>query len=183
MVTLNREWLVEYVRQNPSDISEHLLFIHDTCIALQAKRVLELGVRKGHSSRALLIASQATRGHLTSVDLGTLLEFPDQIFEQFAGHRWSLILGNSRHVDVPEQNFDLLLIDSGHSLDLTTVELNRFAPRVRVGGVILLHDTIPEAPQIQVREAIEAYVRSSGAVWSVSYREFCGGLGILTRVE
>jgi hypothetical protein len=102
--------------------------------------VLELGVRGGNSTAALLAGVEDRGGTVWSVDV-------DPVCAQvFAGHpQWRFACADSRDVDavlavgLPDQ-LDLLFIDTLHEYDQVTSELELWAPRVRAGGRILLHD-------------------------------------------
>jgi hypothetical protein len=53
----------------PSDIVEHLEYLYLTVVDSKAQVVVELGVRSGNSTAALLAAVERTGGHLYSIDV------------------------------------------------------------------------------------------------------------------
>lgn len=168
--------LESYVKSHPSDISEHLLYIYDKCIEVGAKRVVEIGVRGGESTRAILYALSITGGSLTAIDKK---KSPSTIDEM----NFTFLLCDSRKACIANENIDLLMIDSGHTFDLTLEELERFGIKVRKGGYILLHDTISSKEDVKVLEAIQEYIKRHKGEFHFTNRENNNGLGVLKRIE
>jgi len=116
---------------------------------------------------------ESTDGHLTSLDLKDPIRFPDADFRSII-NRWTFIKGDSRKVEV-DGEFGLTMIDSGHTYELTTIELSKFAPRSKI---ILLHDT--DMPDVS--RAIEDYLSTTvGERWTYENHGWCNGLGIMRR--
>lgn len=103
--------------------------------------VLEIGVRDGASTSALLLGLEEHGGHLYSVDI----QDSSHLFECHS--QWTFIRANSAARDIIERNLpqdiDLLLIDGDHS---RAGVLNDFyyAKHLRPGGCVLFHDIAPE---------------------------------------
>lgn len=155
----------------PSDIHEHLPTIARFA---DNKVVIELGVRSGVSSVAFLYAD----AELWSCDISP---------QPFVYEGWTFVQGDDMSVEtmmaLPER-CDVLFIDTSHGYQHTVAELAVYGPRVRAGGVILLHDTeleqpegVGEQPPFPVKKAIETYVRQRGYKWD-NY-ENCYGLGVI----
>lgn len=125
----------EYVAAG-TDMQPHLERIRAAVIAVDAQHVVELGVRYGYSSAAILHGVHETGGRLTSVELNTPQPYVDAA--------WDFIGGDDTAPGVlariPE-SIDVLLIDTTHTLTHTAQELALYAPRVRPGGLIIAHDT------------------------------------------
>jgi len=121
----------------PSDINEHLEHLVQRVIELKAKSVIELGVRFGTSTVALLHALEHTDGHLWSVDVARL-------WNGIPPNRWTFIQGDDLDPHVLEElptQVDCVLVDTDHRYELTKREIIAYAPRVRPGGVMIFHDT------------------------------------------
>lgn len=125
-------------RDHWSDISEHLYTLYDATHQRNGTIALELGTRGGVSTSALL-SGLLEDGHLWSVDL-------DDCSALFAGcNDWTFIQSDSCDVaridaaGLPPL-LDVLFIDTAHTEEQTFKELSTWGPRVRPGGVILLHD-------------------------------------------
>jgi len=148
------EWITVW-----SDVQTHLprLFAHSH------GTVLELGVRAGVSTAALLAGVEVVGGTVWSVDR-------DDCSPLFAGNpQWRFVQADSldeRALDAAglPASLDLLFIDTEHTADRTARELALWGTRVRCGGVIYLHDTDDPATMPGVRDAMEAYCRERGIV-------------------
>lgn len=123
-----------------SDISEHLLTLYGLVVSMGAKTIVEIGA--GQSTFVLTAAAKATGGQFYSVDLEK--ESRNRLFPEapdIDGEKeYHFIKGNSLEVDW-DKEIDFLFIDSGHTYQLTLDEMKKFAPFVRSGGFILMHDT------------------------------------------
>lgn len=148
--------------QNWSDIQGHLEFMHDLVVEEKATAVLELGVRDGNSTAALLAAVDKTDGHLWSVDVNPIPEIPAWV----NSGRWTTVMGDDltlAYSPLLAGEFDIVFIDTLHWYHHTLAELRLYAPKARI---VLLHDTELERPWQQpegepafpVREAIKHYV-------------------------
>lgn len=166
-----------------SDIVDHLPYLHARA-AQDGLRAVELGVRSGESTAAFLAAVEAHDGYLWSVDV----DRPD-VPADFYGSRWTFIQGDDMGPGILEQlpeQFDLLFIDTSHRYQHTLDELWRYGPRVKPGGVILLHDTdlevapgsaADEDKEYPVRRAVVDWCKTTG--FSPTFREGCNGLGVI----
>src|SRR5262249_18136574 len=137
-------------------------------------QVLEIGVRVGISTAALLLGAEENGGHVYSVDAdpgcGSVYE----------GHPlWTFIHGHSRDDaerilrELPQ--LDLLFIDGDHGREMVLNDLDAYGTRVRREGLILLHDTDLFAPgQDGVRPAIQEFTQRHGYV----ARFFPGSFGL-----
>lgn len=150
-----------------SDVQTHL----PTLFEAARGNVLELGVRAGVSTAALLAGVEAHGGHVWSVDR-------DDCSPVFAGHpQWTFVQADSLDdLDVPGE-LDLLFVDTEHTEERTIAELWTWGPLVARGGVILLHDTDDGSTYPGVRNAIEAYCKDTGL--TPEYHEGSYGLGVI----
>lgn len=169
----------------PSDIVEHLPTFVELCIELNAQKVIELGVRAGVSTVAWLHGLEFTGGHLWSVDIsagGSSLIPAD---------RWTFIQGNDLDLEVLDrlpELVDIVFIDTTHSFEQTDKELRAYAPHVRSGGRIVLHDTQVEHPELvdplpafPVKRAIDIFCDQQGWTWTNATNN--NGLGIIEVPE
>ena len=154
-----------------SDIQTHLPMLR----AFGRGNVLEIGVRDGISTAALLAGIGSQGGHLWSVDIVDA----SKIFDD--DPNWTFIQGHSvkdadRILGIIGRPLHVLFIDSDHSFDITLEELETYGPLVRrEDGVILLHDT--ELPGAGVEAALEQYGKEIGKEPSYCHGSF--GLGVL----
>lgn len=171
------------VKHDPtSDIAYHFPAFAAVCDMVHPERVVELGVREGHSTAAWLW-NLRHGGYLWSVDI-VQPPIPPR-------GRWTLIVGNDLDPDVASQlpdPIDVLFVDTCHAYDHTVAELALYGPRVRPGGVILLHDTANEHPEdhgepigpqepFPVRRAAQEYAAAHG--YQYGEDEASWGLGAI----
>lgn len=183
----------EYDRRcyEPSDIRDHLPELCRIVSSYNAPRVLELGVRSGNSTAALLAAAESTGGHVWSVDV----EQPDVPPWWETLGRWTLHIGNDidgvvhRKLRLNPGALEVLFVDTVHTYEHTLAELRLYVPMVRSGGTVLLHDTETEVPQgvptaiaarqpaFPVARALDTFCAETGMMWE--NRTGCWGLGVL----
>jgi predicted O-methyltransferase YrrM len=163
----------------PSDIVEHLEYLYLTVVDSKAQVVVELGVRSGNSTAALLAAVERTGGHLYSIDVA----IPVWPLEFYRSKHSTIIIGDDLAVadQIPDV-VDVLFVDTSHDYQQTLAELHLYGPR---STTILLHDTMLEHPDgvpsddppFPVKAAVEAWCGETGRSWV--NRENCWGLGVI----
>ena len=155
------------VSREPSDIVGHLPVFVESCIAMEAEHVIELGTRTGVSTIAWLYGLHLSGGRLTSVDID-----PQPSIGEF--DHWEFIQGDDLDPEVIGRldPADIVFIDTSHLYDQTVAELNTYQWLVKPGGVMMLHDTelmhpegAPLLPRFPVRTAIEEFVAEEGREW------------------
>ena len=153
----------------PSDIQRHLPRLRREAHGT----VLELGVRGGNSTVALLAGLEERGGTLWSVDVD-----PESA-TVFPGHaQWCFVMADSRDerplVDagLPDE-LDVLFIDTIHTYEQVRDELAVWGHRVVDGGVILFHDTDSYPP---IRRAISEWCKSRSVPFE--FRGESNGLGV-----
>lgn len=165
----------------PSDINEHLQFIHDLCVAVDAKTVVELGVRTGVSTAAFLTAMDVTGGAVWSCDV-----HQPRVDPWIRDHpRWEFWWGSDLDLAGDAPDCDVLFIDTSHAYQHTVDELRLYAPKAR--RLILLHDTQLEQPE-QVGPQPPFPVRKAALEWHATHPEWVweehphnNGLGVFSR--
>jgi predicted O-methyltransferase YrrM len=162
-----------------TDIKFHLPRLYRTAAAYPRVRVLELGTRRGESTRAFLAAAELTGGHVWSVDI----DQPQVPVEEWeASGLWTLTVDDDLTVVFPiGTDFDVLFIDTSHEYEHTLQELERWSHLVQPGGVILMHDTEWEPPAVQlpgptgpVAVALDDWCHETGRSW----RNWPGSYGL-----
>lgn len=194
---MSHPWLqerYEFLCKEESDIYEHLPTFVDAVQELDAKRVVELGVRYGLSTIAWLYALE-DQGHLWACDCSFPVPAPGSDINNLdpqgplgVRDHWNFILGDfhtQEVLDLLPGDLDILFIDANHTYEGTTLELEMYYGRVRSGGRIYLHDTAIEMtgnattpqPPFPVRTAMEEFCVKEDLVWSNNPR--CSGLGTI----
>jgi cephalosporin hydroxylase len=123
-----------------SDIQGHLVRLRDLVVELDALVVVELGVRYGKSTVALLAGVEQTAGLVWSCDADRL-PLPPEVTDH---PQWEFVAGDDlAMVAYAPSPVDLLFIDTSHEYEHTLAELAAYGPLVRRGGAVALHDTDP----------------------------------------
>jgi hypothetical protein len=157
-------------RTEKSDIRRHLPRLREAAHGT----VLELGVRGGNSTAALLAGVETRGGILWSVDVDS------SCGDVFAGHpQWRFVCASSLdeatiHDAGLGEHIDVLFVDTLHTFDHVKAELETWVPKVRTGGRILVHD-VESFPEVW--SAVEVFARERGMTSERVYRS--SGLGIL----
>lgn len=130
------------------DIRHRLWSLYWLCRLVNARTVVELGTRGGDSTRALLAAMEDLGGTLYSFDI----EDNSRSVEDAAQRRfWSFNRSDSveavklfvlaSYAASPDgPTVDLVFIDTDHTQETTRREIAAWAPLVKQGGCIVLHD-------------------------------------------
>lgn len=161
-----------------SDIRGHLKTLHQAAASRPRVAVIELGVRSGQSTRALLAGAIRAGGQVWSCDIAR----PRVPQVLWSCEQWHFLqaddLGSDALGYLPRQ-CDVLFLDA-HSDTWTPVrirwhlmaELRAYAPRVRPGGVILAHDTQWQPPDTDLGEpaggvarALDDWCAEAGLSW------------------
>lgn len=190
-----------------SDIQEQAPLLRDAARRYARPVIAELGTRTGESTSALLAGASASGGHVWSVDPGFWnigsgpRPEPVQGVARWAPERaayvpddactaawkdsglWSFLpaddMSDEAAAWVPAE-LDILFIDTSHLYDHTLAELRRFVPRVRPGGMVLMHDTelviqqmtaygepgAEGGPEYPVAAALDTYCAETGLTWT-----------------
>ena len=134
------------------------IHFHMGLLRAEAKRnVVEIGVRHGASTCALLSGVEDNGGHLYSIDT-------EDCSELFKGHtQWTFIQANSSKdaaqlLSFLPAQFDLLFVDGDHTFEGVSSDLMNYGSRAKV---ILCHDYEP-SNNPDVVEAVKQYTELRG---------------------
>ena len=165
-----------------SDIQAHLVRLYDFTVQIPVKEkvVVELGVRWGISTVALLAAVNDSGGHLYSVDID---DCPGVRRLYGSESNWTFINGDDMKVVKGWiRSIDHLFIDTSHTFDHTLNELREWGKWIRSGGIITLHDLYGlDGEKSEVWDAIEQYLKENPEKYDFRAFEGSYGLGLLRR--
>lgn len=160
------------------DMQAHLPTLYWLVRLLKVKQGLELGVRSGFSTSALLAGLEETGGRLTSFDWNGQQGLPGLDIDPAlsACEHWTLIEGDSVALEPQApKRLDLLFIDSMHDYETTRAELDAYGERTR--KVIALHDM--EA--YGVAKAVEEWLKKHPRDWLIEDERDHGFAAIMRR--
>jgi len=156
-----------------SDICGQVKRLYDLTISIPKKDkiVVELGMRYGTSTKAILAAVNDSSGHLYSLDTYKLVSLDNE-------KNFTFILGDDMDlVKTWDKPIDHLFIDTSHLYDHTLSELNEWGSFVVDGGIITLHDT----NQKGVMDAIKNYVEKNN--YEFENFEESNGLAVIKKLQ
>jgi len=176
---ISRKDVVEWAKVK-TDIADQLIRLYELTvnIACKEKVVVELGTRKGNSTRALLAAVNDSGGHLYSVDIDNCRLAVNSLRGQ---PNWTFTKANDlKLVKQWSRPIDHLFIDTSHTFDHTLAELREWGEWVKPYGVISLHD-IYALKYHDVLPAIKKYLSENP---SFQFTEYSGsnGLGVIRKL-
>jgi hypothetical protein len=162
-----------------SDIYEYLPTFLEAAGHYERPTIVELGVRAGVSTIAWLYAVEKYDGWLHSVDgappcldddgTDLLGQYMYGVESKASIHpQWTFLQGWDNEMWVQAclpQECNILFIDTNHTYEMTTAELETYYPMVCSGGRIFLHDTniettgnaVTAQPLFPVRTAMEHF--------------------------
>jgi predicted O-methyltransferase YrrM len=165
-------------------IKGHLLIMYSIVMGMKAKNIVEVGMRYGDSTRALLYATQRFNGRVTSVDVA---DYPEtlKLIKAFGLDKYhNFIKGRSTEIAAKWNNLngtypiDILLLDGGHQYKEHKEDFEAWYPHVRPGGLTLIHDVNPDEPHGYGYEHFKNEVLPNHEAAALM---FGGGLGIVRK--
>lgn len=167
------------------DNQDQVQLIYDETMRVKPKVAIELGVRRGVSTRAILAAMAQYGGTLYSVDNDKQWE---KVYGEIVGadpelaNWWELWIDESLNFARGWKHgaVELLFIDTSHEFDQTVEELEAYMPLLAKGGSAMFHDTCNRYSTGVVIPIINYMKRRT----DLEYKELGGkeGLGRLRRV-
>lgn len=146
----NIDSIIDECLYGNTDFSQHTLTMFALICSLKPKNILELGVRQGISTRAILAAAHLTNANLTSVDLNYPLFIcpPDYI------KNWKFYQSDA--IEFLKNNnscYDLIFIDDWHGSEHVYKELNLIKKFLKPENLVLLHDLMHSGAWPQYNES------------------------------
>lgn len=158
-------------------------------------RCLEIGVREGPTTMAILHAMRETGGKLLSLECDPdVAEITRGLVEKAGLSQWWELHVTRSEVFAPDAPpiLDFLWIDGDHSEDQVRLDIENYAHRVRLGGFMALHDFYSDAgcfdsPQSggfpsDVSIVVDDTIKASGK-WEVITYPWSHGLTVCRRIR
>lgn len=186
-----------------TDISSHLDTLWSKTVEMSPKKIVELGIRGGESSRIFGYAAKEVGAEMIGVDIvpcaypGTFIQSDDVAYAS--------VYKSTYGADI-----DVLFIDTSHYYDHTVQEINAWFPLLSKSALVIFHDTNMMVKHTRkngtigdgwnnnrgVIRAIEEYFGTSfnetesfettvirgGELWFISHDKFCSGLTMCRRL-
>lgn len=134
------EFLLKKVTEGKGDSDKHLLTMYSIALSINAKNILELGVRNGDTTLPYLLAAKENNGYLESVDVNdSSFECPAELKNLWSFYKTDAIEFLQDKV-LENKKYDLIYIDDWHSYEHVKKELELIDQLIRPGSVVLMHD-------------------------------------------
>lgn len=146
--------VLERWRAHRTGLAPHYLTLYSLVIGMGAQRVFEFGT--GESSQVLIEALKQTGGRLITCSPDAPVIPRDGREHGYPGlwATWPMLSSEVFKELGPMDVFDLVLHDGSHSADVLAADLEGILPRVRHGGLVLIHDALHAYVGTQVRAGI-----------------------------
>lgn len=132
------------INGNPqnNETERHGITLFALVCSLNAKNILELGVRHGGSTIPLLLGAERTDGKVISVDIEhPSLKFYGGSIPEHLVNRWTFIRSDAiKFLSDNVETFDLIFVDDWHASEHLYNELVLISKFINVNTVICLHD-------------------------------------------
>ncbi len=189
------ETMPTVVQRATADISAHLWSLYWLARTLPIRTAVELGVRSGDSTRALLAAAEDIGiAVVYSFDMAGDAYRVREVTEGYGlpwFDRW--ICEKSDSVSAAKKFIggdwiDMVFVDTDHSFQTTIAEIAAWHKLVRVGGIMAFHDVgLDEPGRDGVSPAIRQFLQVQGDRWTYEEHRHVAegdcGLGWMTRVK
>jgi cephalosporin hydroxylase len=147
---------IEYIEHYTSDYKKEGKILYDTILELNAKIIVDLGIRGGCSTRVCLLGAKETNGEVYSCDI----IFPEKSLKDFIEKYglkkyWHLHIGDDiEFASQIDKKIDILLLDSNHETQHVIAQLVCYPEKVSPLGRIFIHDSKYQS----VEDAINAFM-------------------------
>jgi len=142
---------LESIKQYPRASRFYILTYYEFVREIKPKKMLEIGVQNGASTKAFLMAMGINSyGTLVSIDHKNRSGILDAEFSDLKDH-WRFIQGDSHASESVQaaknqleegELYDVLFIDGDHSYEGAKQDFVEYSELVKPGGVVMLHDTV-----------------------------------------
>ena len=120
-------------------------YLYKVAKSLKNSRILEIGRFEGGST--ILLAS--TGNELDSIDIAPKNDtFIEVMLKQLMIDKVNLIINDAKNMNFPENKYDLIFIDGGHSYEQVKNDFLKVKKSIKIGGHLLFHDYSPSQPEV-----------------------------------
>lgn len=133
------EYLIENAINGKNDSDRHLITLFSVALATRGKTFIELGVRKGDTTKPLMLAAELNGGVLHSVDIEDN-PFAEKTIKNWEFHKIDAVKFLEDWEKSNKPTPDFVYVDDWHSYEHVKKELEILDRIVSPKTVILLHD-------------------------------------------
>ena len=132
-------------------MQSYVLMMYEFVLESKPKKILEIGVQNGQSTKTMLMAlSKLGGGSLVSIDHKSRQSILDEEYSDLKKY-WHFIKGDSHSPNTlqlakdfleDEELYDMLFIDGDHKMPGVKQDFDDYSELVKPGGIIMLHDIV-----------------------------------------
>lgn len=153
--------------------------LHDYVKNNNLKKILELGILHGNSSRTFAVAASEIGGHVTSVDIeqSCLDEVLQRLKKDGTENFVTLIQNDSIKFLLKQSDewYDCIFVDTNHLFRQTIAEISVALQKIKKSGFLFLHDTNQEG----VNQAITVFMNYASNNVIFTNHQTNAGLGVM----
>lgn len=131
------------MKAEQADTDAHCITLFSLALSIKAKHILELGVRKGNTTEALVLAASFTGGYVHSVDRERMNWKCPEGLEK---HHMFVCQDSIEYLSLSERfssvPLDLVFVDDWHAYAHVAREIALLSRITTKGSLICLHDTM-----------------------------------------
>jgi len=133
------------MKQMRRAMNPFVLTLYEIVLESKPEVVFEIGVRAAQSTRTILSAlKESGQGKLYSCDVK---DFSDRVIPEDLKERWNFKrMPSGEYVKEWTLPIDILFIDGAHDYENARLDFHNYAPFVKEGGYIFLHDVCHGEP-------------------------------------
>lgn len=132
------EKILQKTLTGSGDSDKHLMTLFSIAVSINAKNILELGVRNGDTSLPLLLAASLNNGNVKSVDVNpTVFKCPTDFKKYWKFYQTDALEFLNRH---QQEKYDLIYVDDWHSYEHVKKELEYIDRMITPSSIVVLHD-------------------------------------------
>ena len=153
------EELHEQTLSNVGGFCRHYMTLYSIVLGMESKTVFEFG--SGFSSKAILMALESTDGQLITCDKRPFKQtgrfYKDDELMKKLQTRWRYIQDDSLNLNkhLKDEVFEVVLHDGSHQWQHVLKDLEYIVPKMKTGGILLLHDTNHPTENFNLLRAIQ----------------------------
>lgn len=152
------EELFERHHANNAGFCRHYLTLYSIVLGMETKSAFEFG--SGFSTKVILSALEKTGGKLITCDKRSIDEtsifYNKDDLKKYNNWKYLQKDSLSAAVDFKNEIFDFVLHDGSHTLTIVKKDMENIIPRMKTGGIFLLHDTAHPTDNYDLYKAVES---------------------------
>lgn len=167
--------MLEIINRHHADnagFCRHYMALYSFVLGMETKKAFEFG--SGFSTKTILTALEHTNGFLITCDRRPLSEtaiYYDKSDLEKYKNCWKYLQKDSLEIedDIKHMAFDFVLHDGSHTWTTVKKDMENIIPKIKNGGMFLLHDTSHPTDNYNLMKAVESLTWCKHQVATLPY--------------